>query len=119
MKEANRNTVYTREPAEEIGLPYSFEGNIVAEGKESTDTANHHTRVYDTFDGYYLLEHSNQSLVEGEPLGDRFDIVPASRLRTAVIMNCTNAIALQIGDQMGLDITGEDFIIPSPPPPEG
>lgn len=119
MREANRNTVYTREPTEEIGLPYFFEGNIVAEGKESTDTANHRTNVYDTFDGYYLLEYRNQSLVEDEPLGDHFDIVPEAKLRASVIMNCTNAIALQIGDQMGLDITGDDFIIPPPPPEEG
>lgn len=117
MKETSRNTVYTREPTEETGLPYSFEGRIVAEGRENTDTANRHTRVYDTLDGNYLLEHSNQSLVEDDPLGDHFDIVPAPRLRAAVIMNCTNAIALQIGDQMGLDITGVDFITPPPPPP--
>src|SRR4051812_30663074 len=116
MKEANRNTVFNREPSEEAGQPYTFEGNVVAEGEDITDTATHRTRVYDTFDGFYLLEHTSQSLVEGEPLGDRYEIVPATKLRTTLIMNCpTGAIARQIGEQMGLEITDADF--PTPPPP--
>src|SRR4051812_36602731 len=99
MKEAHRNTVYNRDPTGDDGQPYTFEGQVVAEGDDITDTAKLHTRVYDTFDGYYLIEHSSQPLVEGELPSSRYEIVPAPNVRDAVIMNCdTGVMAFQISE---------------------